>query len=117
MVTTKVVQNSLNPEWNFCTYFPIDEVLDDLSLIMEVKDCNPIRKHYSLGKATIAISDVAEKGEIIQEWKKLDVKSGKIQFSLSWWVTTKHKEDLQAKPVNCGLLHIFIGKRNHAFKK
>ena len=76
---TSYIPNSLNPTWNFLTYFPIDELSDDLNLNIEVKDHNPIRSHANLGKISLSVSEIARKRHINKEWRKLDgVDTGEI---------------------------------------
>ena len=51
-----------------------------------------------LGRATMATSVVAEKGEINNMWADLeDVPNGRILMSLSWLATTKDKSVLQGE--------------------
>ena len=67
------------PIWNFITYFPIDELSNDLNLNIEVKDHNPIRSHKNLGKISLSVSEIALKRHINNEWRKLDdVDTGEI---------------------------------------
>lgn len=99
---TKIIKNTISPEWFHTTDFPI-EVVKGQQLSIEVYDHDDPGDDEFLGRATIATSVVAEQGEINNMWAELeDVAHGRILMSLSWLTTTKDKSVLQ-EGVNDGL--------------
>ena len=96
-VKTKVINNTITPEWFFYADFPI-EVVKGQYLTLEVFDHDDPGDDEFLGRCTIATSVVAERGHIEKMWTELeDVKSGKIQWSLHWLETTTDKSALQGE--------------------
>ncbi|CAB4056391.1 unnamed protein product [Lepeophtheirus salmonis] len=87
-VTTPMIKNTVNPEWDFIADFPI-EVIQGQELLIEVWDHDDPGDNEFLGRASIKADVVAEKGELSNIWVDLeDVSSGKIQLSLSWMEAT-----------------------------
>ena len=100
-VKTKVINNTITPEWFFYADFPI-EVVKGQYLTLEVFDHDDPGDDEFLGRCTIATSVVAERGHIEKMWTELeDVKSGKIQWSLHWLETTTDKSALQGETYFC----------------
>ena len=108
-VKTKVINNTITPEWFFYADFPI-EVVKGQYLTLDVFDHDDPGDDEFLGRCTIATSVVAERGHIEKMWTELeDVKSGKIQWSLHWLETTTDKSALQGKPyTRFFFLHILV---------
>merc|ERR1719464_1355022 len=99
---TKVISNTITPEWFYTIDFPI-EVVKGQQLTIEVFDHDDPGDDEFLGRATMATSVVAEQGEINNMWAELeDVPNGRILMSLSWLATTKDKSVLQ-ESANDGL--------------
>ena len=110
-VKTKVIRNTTEPKWFFTEDFPI-EVIKGQDLKIEIFDYDFIGENDFLGKIIIPTSMVADKGSIDKMWTELEnVKSGKIQLSLTWLQATLDKSILQDSQRNCQaqcLLHIFL---------
>ena len=65
-------------------------------LTIEVFDHDDPGDDEFLGRATVSTSVVEERGHIEKMWAELeDVKSGKVQLSLSWLEATTDKSVLQ----------------------
>lgn len=93
-VQTKIINNTVSPEWFFTADFPI-EVVKGQQLTIEVFDHDDPGDDEFLGRATVATSVVEERGDITNMWTELeDVASGKVLTSLSWLSASKDKSDL-----------------------
>lgn len=111
-VQTKVINNSVNPEWNFVADFPI-EVVRGQQLTLEILDHDDPGDDEFLGRATVATGVVEERGEIRDMWIELeDVPTGKAQLSLAWLATTTDKNALldsdKSEGLSQCLLHIYV---------
>ncbi|RZB40137.1 extended synaptotagmin-2, partial [Asbolus verrucosus] len=92
-VETHVIQNSLNPKWDFWTEF---EAESNSELRIQVWDQDEGSKDEPLGHAIIDISKVADKGED-DLWIKLqDVVQGTIHIRLTWLNLSANYADLDA---------------------
>ena len=93
-VKTKVIHNTTEPKWFFTEDFPI-EVIKGQDLKIEIFDYDFIGENDFLGKIIIPTSMVADQGSIDKMWAELEnVKSGKIQLSLTWLQATLDKSIL-----------------------
>lgn len=80
---TKVINNTVNPEWNE-VFETIIDIKDGQYVDIELKDEDPGSKDDDLGCVNIAIGTVAKAG-ITDSWLPLeDVKQGLIHIKLVW---------------------------------
>ncbi|XP_033732224.1 extended synaptotagmin-1-like isoform X3 [Pecten maximus] len=80
---TKVINNTVNPEWN-AVFETIIDIKDGQYVDIELKDEDPGSKDDDLGCVNIAISSVSKDGTT-DSWLPLeDVKQGLIHIKLVW---------------------------------
>ncbi|XP_021349664.1 extended synaptotagmin-2-like isoform X3 [Mizuhopecten yessoensis] len=80
---TKVINNTINPEWN-AVFETIIDIKDGQYVDIELKDEDPGSKDDDLGCVNIALASVAKDG-MTDSWLPLeDVKQGLIHIKLVW---------------------------------
>jgi Ca2+-dependent lipid-binding protein len=92
-VETPVVQNSLNPKWDFWTEFEID---CNSELKVEVFDKDEGSKDDFLGCTKLDIAEVVRTGQVDKLMHLQDVKQGMIHIRLWWLSLSSDYTDLEA---------------------
>ncbi|GKU87302.1 hypothetical protein SLEP1_g1725 [Rubroshorea leprosula] len=81
-VKTRVVNNTLNPEWNQTFDILVEDALHDM-LILEVWDHDPFKKD-KIGRCIMTLTRVLLEGEIEDHFSLDGTESGKIHLRLKW---------------------------------
>ncbi|VDK74121.1 unnamed protein product [Litomosoides sigmodontis] len=115
---TKTIDNDLNPVWNEYFEFVVDQA-NGQKLRIELFDYDKLSSDEELGRLTVDLDNIKEKGNL-DDWFPLDAcKHGDIHIQAAWMNLSSSAVDLTRqefgsswfstdKPVHSALLMIFI---------
>ncbi|XP_064472124.1 extended synaptotagmin-2-like [Ornithodoros turicata] len=120
---TQVIANTVNPKWNYFCEAVVYQI-PGTTLDIEVMDEDQSSKDDFLGRTSVAVGDLQQKGQS-DMWLTLDdVKSGKIRLKAFWLSLSKDTEDLSPQldlvksistkvPLSSAVLIVFLDSAKH----
>merc|ERR1711962_1684928 len=80
---SETISNSLNPEWEFCTQYNVDNTSPELIYIRVLDD--DYGKSELIGELTLDVSTIKKKGKMLNHWLPLDKsKNGEVLMSVEY---------------------------------
>ncbi|ENN81663.1 hypothetical protein YQE_01938, partial [Dendroctonus ponderosae] len=96
---TKVIDNTVDPKWDFWCEFNILES-NGQQLYIHLWDKDDTGDDESLGRATVEISNIVEKGSL-NSWVTLEqAKHGMVHLRFTWLTLSKDYNDLKTVDLN-----------------
>merc|ERR1712115_52486 len=80
---SKSINNSLNPEWEFCTQYNVDNTSPETIYIRVLDD--DYGKSELIGDLTLDVTTIKKKGKMLNQWLPLDKsKNGEVLISVEY---------------------------------
>merc|ERR1711962_745654 len=80
---SETINNSLNPEWEFCTQYNVDNTSPELIYIRVLDD--DYGKAELIGELTLDVTAIKKKGKMLNQWLPLDKsKNGEVLISVEY---------------------------------
>ncbi|XP_014274129.1 extended synaptotagmin-2-B isoform X2 [Halyomorpha halys] len=103
---TKTIDNTVDPKWDFWCEFPIDAISGQILNLRLMDEDDLSKKDSNLGKATVEVFGVSEKGQT-DSWITLEeAKTGMVHIRMSWLEFSDKIEDLKAAIAETQMLRV-----------
>ncbi|XP_076336655.1 extended synaptotagmin-2-like isoform X2 [Tachypleus tridentatus] len=120
---TSVVENSINPQWNYYCEAVVDQV-EGQSVLIDIMDKDPSSKDDFLGRISLNISTLIAEGRSCAWHRLQDIKTGKINVDITWLALSEDPESLHAEvmytkslssktSLSSALLLVFVDSAKH----